>query len=110
MARIARTACGVGLAVLGVSGASAQDIGTFRWQLQPFCNIVTVQVTQVGGIYRLEGTDDQCGAATVAPVIGIAAINPTGSIGLGLTHVTTPGGVPVHVDALVTLPGASGTW
>ena len=36
--------------------------------------------------------------------------NPTGSITLGLNHVTTPGGAPVHVDAVVTLPGASGTW
>jgi hypothetical protein len=101
---------GVGLMVLGGVHASAQSIGTFRWQLQPFCNIVTIQVTQAGGVYRLEGSDDQCGAATVAPVVGVAVLNPTGSIALGLNHVTTPGGAPVHVDAVVTLPGASGTW
>lgn len=111
MRQVAGVACGTVLAMLlGSSATSAQSVGMFRWQLQPFCNIVTVQVTQASGVYRLEGSDDQCGAATVAPVIGIAAINPTGSIALGLTHVTTPGGVPVHVDAVVTLPGASGTW
>lgn len=89
---------------------AAQSLGTFRWQLQPFCNLVTVQVTQVAGVYRLEGIDDQCGAATVAPVVGVAAVNPAGSITLALNQVTTPGGVPVHVNAVVTLPSASGTW
>src|SRR5262245_65876035 len=49
-------------------------------------------------------------AATVAPVIGVAALNPDGTIELGLNHVTSPGGAPVHVDAAVTLPSISGTW
>ncbi len=105
-----RASLGLGLVAFSALHANAQSIGTFRWQLQPFCNIVTIQVTQAGGIYRLEGSDDQCGAATVAPVVGVAVLNPTGSIALGLNHVTTPGGAPVHVDAVVTLPGASGTW
>lgn len=108
--RSVQVALGAALAVLTVSSANAQVLGTFRWQLQPFCNIVTVSVTQAEGVYRLEGSDDQCGGGTVAPVIGIAALNPSGSISLGLTHVTTPGGAPVHVDAVVTLPGAGGTW
>ena len=110
MRRLVCAACATGLVVFGAVHAGAQSLGTFRWQLQPFCNIVTVEVTQTGGVYRLEGSDDQCGASTVAPVVGIAALNPTGSITLGLNHVTTPGGAPVHVDAVVTLPGASGTW
>ena len=45
------------------AAADAQSLGTFRWQLQPYCNVVTLAVTQVGGIYRVEGTDDRCGAA-----------------------------------------------
>ena len=110
MRRLVCAAGATGLLICGAVPARAQSLGTFRWQLQPYCNIVTVQVTQTGGVYRLEGTDDQCGASTVAPVVGIAALNPTGSIALGLNHVTTPGGAPVHVDAVVTLPGASGTW
>jgi hypothetical protein len=110
MRGLVRAACTIGFLAVSAWPAGAQPLGTFRWQLQPHCNIVTVQVTQVGGVYRLEGTDDQCGAATVAPVIGIAALNPDGSIALGLNHVTTPGGAPVHVDAVVTLPGAGGTW
>lgn len=90
--------------------APAQSLGTFRWQLQPYCNVLTVSITQVGGIYRAEGTDDQCGAATQGSVIGTAFPNPDGSIGLGFNIVATPGGRDVSVDAKVTLPGASGTW
>jgi hypothetical protein len=92
------------------SDAAAQSLGTFRWQLQPFCNVITVTVTQVGGTYRLEGVDDQCGAVTQASVIGTAFLNANGTIGLGFTVVATPGGAPLAVDATVTLPAVQGTW
>lgn len=32
----------------------AQPIGTFRWQLQPYCNIVTLNVTQHGAVFTLD--------------------------------------------------------
>ena len=89
----------------------AQSLGTFRWQLQPYCNIVTVVVTQVGSVYRLEGTDDRCGAgADQSSVIGTAFPNPDGTIGFGLNIVSTPGGLPVPVDAEISLSTLSGTW
>jgi hypothetical protein len=90
--------------------AAAQTIGTFRWQLQPYCNLITVIVTQVGSVYTLEGTDDQCGASQAASVTGTAFPNPDGTIGLGFNVVAAPGGAPSHIDATVTLPAASGTW
>jgi hypothetical protein len=91
--------------------ARAQPIGTFRWQFQPYCNVVTATVTQVGGIYRLEGTDDQCGGGRdLAAVQGLAFPNPDGSVGFGMTIVTPPGGAPVHVDAEISLATLSGTW
>ncbi len=96
---------------VGPVSADAQPLGTFRWQLQPYCNVVTVAVTQNGGVYRLEGTDDQCGAGGAsASVIGTAFLNPSGSIGFGLNIVSAPGGAPGHVEATVSLPAASGTW
>ena len=84
------------IVVLGLAPdeADAQSLGTFRWQLQPYCNVLTVAVTQVGSVYRVEGTDDQCGAATSASVIGTAFQNPNGSIGFGLNVVAAPGGTP----------------
>jgi len=105
---------GLALAVLllGFGGvAAAQPLGTFRWQLQPFCNVVTVAVTQNGAVYRLEGSDDQCGGgADKASVTGTAFPNPDGTIGFGLNIVTAPGGRPLHVDAEITVGTFSGTW
>ena len=51
--------------VLGVVGADAgaQPLGSFSWQLAPYCNLITVSVTQDGSIYTLVGYDNQCGAA-----------------------------------------------
>lgn len=90
--------------------ASAQPLGTFRWQMQPYCNVVTLRVTQDTGIYRLDGTDDLCGAATAASAVGTAFRNPDGSIGFGLTIVPTPSGSPIHVGAAIQLTTLSGTW
>jgi len=93
------------------TGAIAQPLGAFRWQLQPFCNIVNVNVTRNGDVATLDGFDDQCGgAAPHAPLIGVATVNPDGTVGLGLTIVSVPGGGPVHVDATVTLASGSGSW
>lgn len=104
-----------GLAVivlaLAVAPASAQSLGTFKWQLLPFCNVVSLTVVQLGGIYTLSGTDDQCGAQSgKASVAGTAFFNPGGTIGMGLAIVTTPGGRPVHLEAAITLGSLSGTW
>lgn len=108
--RLARTLVLVGWALVLGGDAAAQSLGTFKWRLEPFCNVITVTVTQVGGTYRLEGVDDQCGAATQASVMGTAFLNVNGTIGLGFTIVATPGGAPVAVDATVTLPSVQGTW
>ena len=94
-----------------VTEVAAQPLGTFRWQLQPFCNVVAVAITQNGAVYRLEGTDDQCGnGADAASVTGTAFPNADGTIGFGLNIVTSPGGRPLHVDAEITTATFSGTW
>lgn len=90
--------------------ANAQPIGTFSWQLQPFCNRVTVNVTQNGGIYTADGYDDQCGGPQRAPLVGLGTPNPDGTIGFGLHIVTVPGGRGVQVDARITLAALGGSW
>lgn len=100
------------VAILATStAAGAQSLGTFRWQMQPYCNVVTLDVTQTASGFRVEGTDDQCGAgADRASAIGTAFPNPDGTIGMGFTIVLAPGGANVHVDVALT-PGAfDGTW
>jgi hypothetical protein len=110
--RIVRAATVAALAsgFVSAAAASAQPMGSFRWQLQPYCNILTLAVVQQGGQYQLDGTDDQCGAAQAASARGLAFQNPNGSIGFGLTIVTAPGGRPVHVDATIALSTLGGTW
>jgi hypothetical protein len=95
---------------LSVAPVGAQPLGSFSWQLQPYCNVVTVTATQVGSAYTLDGFDDQCGAAQRAPVTGLASPNPDGTIGFGLTIVAAPSGAPVHAAARISLATLSGTW
>lgn len=104
-----RLLCALLLLTWTTSGASAQSLGAFRWQLEPHCNIVSVIVTQSGGVYRMEGTDDQCGG-DLASAIGTAFLNPDGTVGIGLNVVSAPGGAPVHVDAAISPSSLGGTW
>lgn len=90
--------------------AQTTTLGTFRWQLQPFCNAITVTVTARGGTFAIDGFDDQCGAAQRAPLTGQAAPNPDGTIGLGLHVVTVPGGRGVDIAARVSLATLGGPW
>ncbi len=107
-----RPALGFAIVALAIPAVvSAQPLGTFRWQLQPYCNVVSLTVTQVGAQYRVEGTDDQCGAGRdLASAIGMAFQNPDGTIGFGLTIVVAPGGAAVNIDAEISLATLSGTW
>jgi hypothetical protein len=88
----------------------AQSLGNFRWQMLPYCNVLTLSVRQDGTVYTLDGVDDQCGAGPRAAAGGVAFLNPDESIGFGITIVTTPGGRPLHLDVTITLPTLSGTW
>ena len=95
--------------LLAAIPAGAQPLGIFSWQLAPFCNVVSVEVTQTGGVYRLAGADDQCGS-TLATAVGLGYPNRDGSIGFGLLIVTAPGGVPVHLSARLRPSDLGGTW
>jgi hypothetical protein len=95
--------------VLPTASAEAQPVGTFKWQIQPYCNVITVNVTQQSGIYTLDGTDDRCGAGESASVVGIAHLTATGLVGFGLTSVL-PGGTAVHTEATISITSFSGTW
>ncbi len=96
--------------VLSAATVGAQPLGSFSWQLQPFCNNLTVNVTQHGSLYTIEGSDDQCGAPQRAPLVATAMLNPDGTIGFGLHIVTVPGGRAVAIDARILLGSLSGQW
>ncbi|MGE0460099.1 MAG: tail fiber domain-containing protein [Vicinamibacterales bacterium] len=105
----ARIGTFVALLVTATAAAEAQPVGTFRWQLEPYCNVLTLSITRSGEVYRLDGADDQCGGEK-ASIVGTAAADPGGDIGLGMSIVTTPGAVPVHLRATLSLSSLSGTW
>jgi len=89
--------------------ASAQVLGVFRWQMQPYCNVVTFTVIQQGPTYQLTGNDSLCGAPAWAPATGTATPNPNGTISLGF-NIVLPSGATAHVSANVSLATISGTW
>jgi hypothetical protein len=105
------TAVTVALGVLGcAASAGAQVLGTFRWQFQPHCNVLTLTAEQRDQAYLLTGFDDQCGGgAPRAVASGIGAPNPDGTITVGLT-ILTASGVPVHVNAVLSPFSISGPW
>lgn len=98
-------------ATTAAAPAAAQPLGVFRWQLQPFCNVLTVTVVpSPDSGFRLEGFDDQCGAPLRAPAVGVATLNPDGSIGVGVHLVVAPSGRAVSIDARVNPGNGDGTW
>ncbi|MGE0811825.1 MAG: tail fiber domain-containing protein [Vicinamibacterales bacterium] len=92
------------------ASAGAQTLGTFTWQMQPFCNVVSLTITQVGSSYSLTGVDDLCGAPRRGPITGLAAPNPDGTIGFSFDIGAGDRGNAQHVDAAITLAGLSGPW
>ncbi len=98
------------LAVLSYgSTASAQVFGTFSWQMQPYCNNVTMTITQIPSGYTIDGFDDGCGAAKRASANGMAHINPDGTVGLNFTIVLSAGR-SVDVAASLSPVSGSGPW
>lgn len=101
----------VAIALASGAAVNAQPLGTFRWQLQPHCNVVTLNIVgQQGSVFTLDGFDDQCGAGQRASVVGTAFPNPDGTIGIGLNTVLAPGGAFVHVEARISLASLNGPW
>ena len=99
------------MATFAPRSASAQVFGTFPWQMQPYCNVVTLTLasTPAGG-FTLDGSDDQCGGANRASAVGVATFNGGGNVTINFTIVTAPTGKPVHVSAVVSPATGSGTW
>jgi hypothetical protein len=90
------------------SQASAQTLGTFSWQVVPYCNVVYFSVSIDGPSLRLIGYDDQCGAARL-PAAGTATLRADGLYGFTFSVMTTTGLVS-HVASAINLSSLSGPW
>lgn len=94
-------------AMPSASRADAQVVGTFNWQTQPYCNVVTLTIVQQGGMYQLAGADDLCRSGA-APATGTAVVTG-GGVALGFT-VSLPTGRAAHLSAVVNVANGSGSW
>lgn len=99
--------CGLALVLVAASWVDAQVIGEFKWQMQPYCNVLTLAVVQQGSQFQLTGVDSLCGAGS-APVTGTAVLSG-GTVAMGLT-ISLPSGRAEHVTAVVSPTALSGTW
>lgn len=105
-------------AVAFPAAASAQgplspvSLGTFHWQLQPFCNTLSLTIIQEGGQFRVQGTES-CDAADVSqPVHGMATADAAGTIYFSV-RTSFPGGSSSEgtwVWASLSLATLNGNW
>jgi hypothetical protein len=96
------------MVLTGVS-ATAQPLGTFRWNVAPYCSVLTLNVTQQGAVYTLDGFEEQCGGNARLPAVGIAIPQTNGTVLIGFTTVTEDGG-PLHTRASISPATISGSW
>jgi hypothetical protein len=93
----------------------AQSIGTFRWQLSHFCNVLTANISAEGfESFSVTGWDDRCGAPSRDALYGAFFFNPGfdpagNNVGGGLT-VVSAGGAVQHIDVLINEFTLFGTW
>lgn len=100
----------LGLAAFPDVEVTAQPLGSFRWRTEPYCNVITLAVSQNGAVYTLDGFDEPCGNNPRLPLHGIAVPQANGSVTFGLSVLNVPGGAPVNLEATINLPAVSGTW
>lgn len=108
----------LGSLMLAAPASAQQTLGTFKWNVAPFCNVLNLTVTQYGSVFALHGFEEQCGGNPRLPVHGVAFIQPDGTISFGLTTIFPFGnGLHTHVTMLSNLNGSwrdnanqTGTW
>lgn len=90
---------------------AAQSVfGTHTWQLQPYCNVITLTLSPSPGGAEVAGFDNLCGASDRASAVGMASQNAAGQVTLNVTIVTAPAGRPVHLTGIVDVRSGAGVW
>ena len=98
------------LVLVSSASARAQNIGPLSWQMNPYCNVITLVLVPTAIGFRLEGSDNLCGPAAPGTALGIATFNADGSVGLNFSIVVPPDARAVHVSAQVSPATGAGTW
>lgn len=90
--------------------SAAQVFGTFAWQMQPYCNTLTLTLTSTPTGFSLSGYDDMCGGNPRSTASGQAVFNPDGTVSVNVTLVSTPGARTTGVSGVVSPATGAGTW
>ena len=98
------------LIVAAATTPAAAQFGTYTWQMQPYCNVITLTLAPSPGGATVSGFDNLCGAPDRASAVGMASQNAGGNVTLSFSVVTTPNARPVHVVAVVNLSNGNGSW
>jgi hypothetical protein len=98
----------IGSLTLAAPASAQQTLGTFRWNVAPFCNVLHLTVTQFGSMYALHGFEEQCGGNPRLPVYGVAFQQGDGTIWFGLTTIF-PFGNGLHTQVTM-FSNLSGNW
>lgn len=88
--------------------AIAQTLGTFRWNLAPYCNVITLTVTQSGAGFSAVGSDDGCGL--VQPTAVSANFIANGGSVSGVLMSVPSGGAALLTTIQVNASSLSGSW
>jgi len=105
---------GIVLLTVGNLPAQAGNVGKFAWQLEPFCDVIVLQVSQESGVFAVHGLDrgDAPPVCPDGPFVfsahGAANPGPGGVIILGF-NVIFPGVAP-HFHAELNPTSLSGPW
>ena len=100
---------GVALVLVAWGPAFAQELGTFRWQLAPHCNVITVDVERKGSHYELIGSDDRCGQGPPATLHGVALQLNERVVTLGMLTTGREGSAS-GLSATMFVSTLSGFW
>jgi hypothetical protein len=103
------------LAVLVNAGVSEAQV--FRFQLQPFCDKITLAVvpSSAESLIGIVGYDDNCGESPRSPVYGTLVVNPDNSMTIGFTlslpvSVYQTSDVAVQVNVEWPAGSNAGVW
>ena len=106
---------GLSSVLISAQPIEAQSIGTFRWRIDPFCNVLTANISAEGfDSFSVTGWDDNCGASFRDGLYGAFFFNPgfdpaDNNVGGGLT-VVSAGGASRHIDVTINEFTLLGTW
>jgi hypothetical protein len=110
MSRVRRLVLVVAVLTVGAGSARAQTVfGTFSWQMEPYCNTVTLSLISMPTGFTVEGVEDQCGNSNKASAVGTAAFNILGNLRINFT-IGLPSPQPVQVTADVSTANGEGAW